>query len=383
MTVRAGSQAPLIFIRPIGFNAAESMAIVAQLAGLNSESVRWRLPPQGVPPDAYIAHIRCLMHTPQMDAPITQTATALAIGKPADEFYPLDSGTFNKRFVESESAALPQVASIIQPDMLSTFSGTTHALAGLHLDPAHLTMQPEPYYRGLPLCLLGDESDTESTWSDINEQTRGQLYAALNETAPQLDHLRIAYTLGEIALQHRDTWDTQQLLVQDGADTIAVIHTKHWQVHLSPQANAAATERASVKQVGVHPLVEPVGHELLPLESVLWVYAQRCNEAALLKLTSPALLNAKLVLRRPPLLSNAQMGRHSTTILRRIDMQAISANELQIMLRMERPALLRAIISLAITRVIAPESAPFAGSPWLNRAQAWLTKALGLGERQK
>jgi hypothetical protein len=383
MTARADTQAPLIFIRPIGFNAAESMAIVAQLAGLNSDAVRWRLPPQGVPPDAYIAHIRCLMHTTQMDAPITQTATALAIGKPADEFHPLDSGSFNKRFADSQSAALPLVASITQPDMLSTFSGTTHALAGLHLDPAHLTMQPEPYYRGLPLCLVGDEADTQTTWSEINAQTRDQLYASLNETAPQLDHLRIAYTLGEIALKYRDTWDKQQLLVQDGEDNIAVIHTKHWQIYLSPKASAAATERASVKRVGLQPQVEPVGHELLPLESVLWVYAQRCNEAELLKLTSPSLLDAKLVLRRPPLLSNTQMGRHSTSILRRIDMQAISANELQTMLRMERPALLRAIISLAITRVIAPQTAPFTSSVWLNRAQAWVAQMLGLGGRQK
>ena len=383
MTVPASSQAPLIFIRPIGFNAAESMAIVAQLGNHCGTLVRWRLPPQGVPPDAYIAHIRCLMHTAQMDAPITQTATALAIGKAADEFYPLDSGAWRNRVQESQSAALPLVASITQPDMLSTFSGTTYALAGLHLDPSHLTMQPQPYYRGLPLCLVGDESDTEQTWAQISAQTYKDLCAALDETAPQLDHLRIAFALGQIALQHRSTWGEQQLLVQDGDHTIAVIQTKYWQIYMSPNASAQATERAIVKRVGLLPAIEPLGHELLPLESVLWVYVQRCSEAALLTLTSPALLNAKLVLRRPPLLSNAQMGRHSTSILRRIDMQALSANELQVMLRLERPALLRAIVSLAITRVIAPESGPFIGSGWWQRVQAWFSRAFTPRGHQK
>lgn len=383
MTVRLGLKAPLIFIRPIGFNAAESMAIAVLLGRADDQTVRWRLPPQGVPPDAYIAHIRCLMHTAQMDAPITQTATALAIGSPADEFHPTGSGAWRMPVKESASAPLPLVASVAQPDMLSTFSGTTHALAGLHLDPAHLTMQPQPYYRGLPLCLVGDASDTENTWSQISAVTLVDLQSALSETLPLVDHLRIAYKLGAIALEHRAHWDSQQLLVKDGNETVAAIQTRYWQVHLSPKASAEATERAVVQRLGLQPAVEPVGHELLPLESVLWVYAQRCEEGALASITSPGLFSQKLTLRRPPLMSNAQMGRHSTNILRRIDMQAITADELQIMLRLERPALLRAIVSLAITRVIAPESTSFAGSAWLHRAQAWFTRLLGSGGRQK
>jgi hypothetical protein len=383
MTSRVGSQAPLIFIRPIGFSAAESMAIVAQLGRIEGQAVRWRLPPQGVPPDAYIAHIRCLMHTAQMDAPITQTATALAIGRAADEFYPLDSGAWHKPAQEHQPAALPLTASINQPDILSTFSGTTYALAGLHLDPTYLTMQPQPHYRGLPLCLVGEESDTDTTWSEIAAVTLADLQTALSETMPLVDHLRIAYKLGQIVVEHRAHWDSQQLLVKDGSDTVAVIHTRHWQVHMSPHASAEATERAVVQRLDLQPAVEPAGHEQLPLESVLWVYAQRCEEAALARITSPSLFSEKLTLRRPPLLSNAQLGRHSTNILRRIDMQPMTFNELQTMLRLERPPLLRAIVSLAITRVIAPESQPFNGLAWLGRARAWFVQLLGLGGRQK
>lgn len=383
MTARVGFKAPLIFIRPIGFNAAESMAITQLLGRVDDQTVRWRLPPQGVQPDVYIAHIRCLMHTPQMDAPITQTASALAIGRPADEFHPTESGAWRTPAVGPASVAPPLVASVSQPEMLSTFSGSTYVLAGLHLDPAHLTMQPQPYYRGQPLCLVGDASDSETTWSQISAVTLAHLQSALRETLPLLDHLLIAYKLGQIAIEHRANWDTQQLLVKDGDNTLASIQTRYWQVHLSPQASAEATERAVVRRLGLQPSVEPVGHELLPLESVLWVYAQRCEEASLASIASPGLLSQKLILRRPPLMSNAQMGRHCTSILRRIEMQAMTANELQTMLRLERPALLRAIVSLAVTRVIAPESTTFEGNAWLHRAQTLFTRLTGSGGHQK
>ncbi len=372
MSAAAASQAPLLFIRPIGFNAAESMAIALLMEQLSDASVRWRLPPPGVAPDAYIAHIRCLLHTQQMNAPITQTAQALAIGQAADGFYALDSGLWQSPEFASQSASPPLVASITQPDMLSTFSGSAHALAGLHLDPQYLTMEPHAYYRGAPLCLIGCESDSAHTWEAPHAETRQQLQNTLQDMLPLVDHLRVAFRLGQIAIAHKAKWDLQQLVLQDGDHTVAVIQTRDWQIHLSPNATALAVERAEIRSIGLLPSFETPGHEQLPIESVLWVYAQRCEEATLTKICGPELLRQKLTLRRPALMSNAQMGRHCTSILRRIDMQPMTADELEAMLRMSRPSLMRSLVSLAITRVIAPESTPDIGFNWTKRLGNWL-----------
>ncbi|MGA8513582.1 MAG: hypothetical protein WB821_02265, partial [Burkholderiaceae bacterium] len=115
------------------------------------------------------------------------------------------------------------------------------------------------------------------------------------------------------------------------------------------------------------------GFDVLPMEQVLWEFAKRCPESLLEKVLPSAYLHKALTHRRITELSERELGDHCVALLRALDIRSRTADELQTGLRMSRPALLRALACLALTRTIRPEVQQARG---LERWLAWLPKRL-------
>jgi hypothetical protein len=152
-----------------------------------------------------------------------------------------------------------------------------------------------------------------------------------------------------------------------------VIEPMQWRVHLLNDARITQIESGSSMLVPHSNVFAAPGFDVLPMEQVLWEFAKRCPESLLEKILPSAYLREALTHRRITELSERELGDHCVALLRALDIRSRTADELQTGLRMSRPALLRALACLALTRTIRPETQkPFN----LRRLLGWLPQRL-------
>jgi hypothetical protein len=314
------NSAPLVFIRLVGFTTADAMRLV-KAAQLSDENVRWRLAPAGVQADVYLAHARSVVRGQA----------------------PSSSGDSSSGF------------------SLSSTQGRTQ----LYVDAKGL-------HKSHPVCMLGSaatepiESDSTESAPLLFPQALLDLKAGLERLERELIGLRMMYVLGRTAWEQRHLWKTHRLHLSHNARLVAVIEPHIWRAHLLNTCNLDALENAVPLTVPKSSGFAAPGFDALSLETALWEFAKRCPEALLSKMVPTAYLQAPLTHRRLPELSERALGDHCVAILRSLDTQSRTADDLQNILRLSRPALLRALASLALTRAIHPEPRPQGIFHWLQ-----------------
>jgi hypothetical protein len=310
----------LVFIRLVGFTTADAMRVV-KAAQLLDENVRWRLAPAGVQADAYLAHARSVVRGQA----------------------PRSSG-----------------------DSSSGFSlSSTQARTQLYVDAQGL-------HKSHPVCVLGTAA-TEQIESDSTEsapllfpQALLDLKEGLERLERQLIGLRMMYVLGRTAWEQRHLWKTHRLHLSHNARLVAVIEPHIWRAHMLDTCSLYELENAVPLTVPKSSGFAAPGFDTLSLETALWEFAKRCPEELLTKMVPTAYLRGPLTHRRMSELSERALGDHCVAILRSLDTQSRTAEDLQNILRLSRPALLRALASLALTRAIHPEPRPQGIFHWLQ-----------------
>lgn len=335
------ASAPLVFIKPVGFSTEDSLRLM-QAAQRLDETVRWRLAPVGVQADVYLAHSASVVVGSESRPAPLQSHQPDGPGQPT--FY-------NSSAQESISGA--------------------YAHTRLRLDSKGL-------YKGQPVCLLGSPLTApklEGSHRLPALQFPGvleELRSGLQQIANHLFILRAMYALGRCAWLERARWKTNRLHITDGAQLIAAIEAKHWRVHLLNNVPVELIEAGSVMPAPQSSVFGAPGFTILPLEQALWEFAKRCPEPMLSRVLPSVYLHGRLTHRRHISLSRRELGEHCVAILRSLDTQSRTAQELQDTLRLSRPALLRALACLALTRSIRPERASKGLRYWLG----WLPDRL-------
>jgi hypothetical protein len=317
------ASAPLVFIKPVGFSTADSLRLM-QAAQRLDETVRWRLAPAGVQADVYLAHRASVVY-----GPVTAPSPLQA----------LESSSPSKQPYSSTSA---------------------DSINGAY-EHSRLRLDSKGTYRKQPVCLLGAQV-ASSAGDAMHRLPALQFPAALEELrlglqqiANDLFILRVMYALGRCAWLERTRWKTHRLHVVDGAQLIAAIETKHWRVHLLNNVPVELIEAGSVLLAPQSTVFGAPGFTTLPLEQALWEFAKRCPEPLLAQVLPSIYLRERLTHRRHSELSKRELGDHCVAILGALDTQSRTAQDLQDGLRLSRPALLRALACLALTRSIRTE----------------------------
>jgi hypothetical protein len=332
------ASAPLVFIKPVGFSTADSLRLM-QAAQRLDETVRWRLAPAGVQADVYLAHRASVVYGP-VTAPAPLQPEAL-----------LGNSPYNSTSAESISGAY---------------------------EHTHLRLDSKGLYKNHPVCLLGAQVMTPV--GDGMHRLPGlqfpgaleDLRAGLQQIANDLVILRTMYALGRCAWLERSRWKTHRLHVVDGAQLIAAIEAKHWRVHLLDNVPVELIEAGSVILAPQSSLFGAPGFTTLPMEQALWEFAKRCPEPLLAQVMPSIYLRQRLTHRRHSERSKRELGDHCVAILSALDTQSRTAQELQDGLRLSRPALLRALACLALTRSIRAERKATGLHHWLS----WLPNRL-------
>lgn len=319
-----------MFVRSVGFSASDALRLM-QAAQRMSEVVRWRLAPPGVPADVYIAH-----------------ANSVSRGK-------------------QPVASKPDSNSSGSSSHSSTFEQTQ-----LYLDD-------NGWYKTHPVCVLGQLSPNDDLMarsaSLVFPDALQQLQTHLHRAEGELVALRMLYVLGRSAWEQRARWKTHRLQISDRHRLVAAIEPMVWRAHLLGDCSVDELENASLQAIPHSSAFAAPGFDAIPLETALWEFAKRCPEALLTEMVPTAYLRAPLTHRRPTELSGRALGDHCVAILRVLDTHSRTADELQHSMRMQRPALLRALACLALIRAIHPEPKPRGMLGWLP--MRWRNKVFG------
>jgi hypothetical protein len=315
----SSSSAPLVFIKLVGLTTADAMRLMQAAHGMD-ETVRWRLAPAGV------HHVGIGLHARS----VVRVASAAAFGPSAPGL------------LQSDVPGIPQ-----------------------------LTVDPSGCHKNRPVCVLGSAqpphfADTTEPSALVFPQAQQDLQHGLEHLARQLIRLRMLYVLGRTAWEQRHLWKSHRLHLTHMARLVAVVEPHIWRAHLLDASTMDELDNAVVLTVPKSSGFAAPGFDALPLETALWEFAKRCPEAWLSKMVPTAYLQAPLTHRRIPKLSERDLGDHCTAILRTLDTQSRTADDLQNILRLSRPALLRAVASLALTRAIHPEPRTFNLFHWLK-----------------
>jgi hypothetical protein len=317
------TSAPLAFIRPVGFTAADSLRLM-QAAQRLSERVRWRLAPQGVQADVYLAHRASVVYSTQPTRPLRHDSNSG------------HSSTMNSAY--------------------------EHSL---------LHVSDDGWYKNHPVCVLGtvveaqDDEEYQRLPTLEFSSALQELRAGLQRMEEELVGLRALYALGRSAWEERSRWKTHRLQLIDSGTLIGVIEPAHWRLHVLNDVPVELIELAHPMAVPQSSLFGAPGFTTMPLERALWEFAKRCPESFLGKILPSAYVREKLTHRRPNELGERELGDHCVTILRALDTHSRTADELQISARLTRPALLRALACLALTRSIRPERFKSHWTHWL------------------
>lgn len=315
---------PLVFVRPVGFSAADSLRLMTA-AQRQNEQVRWRLAPIGVQADVYLAH--------------RDRITA----KPPTRRH-------------SDFAALASV-----PNGANGSNGSFNTYSGRH-EHSRLWVDENGQHKNTPVCLLGRANTDASPDSYLDQapslefpQALEELRNGLYKAAQGLIGLRTLYALGMGAWEERTRWKSHRLHLTHNARLLAVIEPEHWRVHLLSGCNIEQVLDGSFSAAPQTTAFGAEGFDTLLLETALWEFAKRCPEPMLASMLPSAYLHAPLTHRRPSELTEAALGDHCVAVLLALDTRSRSADELQASLRLSRPALLRALACLALSRCIRPE----------------------------
>jgi hypothetical protein len=334
------ASAPLVFIKPVGFSTADSLRLM-QAAQRLDETVRWRLAPAGVQADVYLAHRASVVYGP-VTAPIP--LQSLASDGPGKQPYS---------------------------------STVAESISGVY-EHSHLRLDSKGLYKNQPVCLLGT-ADANGANAGMHRLPALQFPGALEELrtglqqiANDLSILRVMYALGRCAWLERTRWKTHRLHVVDGAQLIAAIEAKHWRVHILNHVPVELIEASSVVLAPQSSMFGAPGFSTLPMEQALWEFAKRCPEPLLSQVLPSIYLRERLTHRRHSELSKRELGDHCVALLSALDTQSRTAQELQDGLRLSRPALLRALACLALTRSIRTERRAKGLQHWLR----WLPDRL-------
>jgi hypothetical protein len=324
------SFSPLIFLRPVGFTASDSMRIM-QAAQRIHETVRWRLAPAGVMADAYLAH-----------------ADAVRYGQS-----PKRSGD-----------SMGSVGS-------SQFESSIHEFQTLYLDKLG-------HYKNCPVCVLGVPAPPSVDPLEVAmpklvyPDALRQLEQGLRQVESELISQRMLYTLGSFAWEQRDYWKTHRLQLQFRSRLIATIVPQQWQIHLLEECTVNELDQASVQTVPQSTGFAAPGFDVVPLETALWEFAKRCPESWLSKMVPTVYLSQPLTHRRATTMSPRVLGDHCSAVLRLLDTGSLTAEQIEVKLRLSRPALLRSLACLALIRAIHPE--PRQDSLWDWISKIWQRK---------
>ncbi len=309
---------PLVFVRPVGFSAADSLRLLKAAQRMDGP-VRWRLAPSGVMTDVYLAH-----------ADSIQKSTRL---RTSGDSTPGNSQT----------------------------SGFEYS---------HLSVDDNGYHKNHPVCVLGQHSaDPDATMlpSLVFPDALQQLEAGLRKLQQELISQRMLYALGAIAWEERGAWKTRRLHLQCQSRLIAVIAPQEWVVHLSAHCTMDELDRATVQAVPQSTGFAAPGFDMLPLEHALWEFAKRCPEAWLAQMVPSAYLTQPLTHRRIAQMSERALGDHCAALLQLLDLGSRKADDIQKQLRLTRPALLRTLACLALIRAVHPVPKPRGFWGWLPR----------------
>jgi hypothetical protein len=298
---------PIVFVKPIGIVAGDALRLL-ELAKRLPMPVRWRLAPAGVAADVYIAHAFCLVG-------------------------PQDAATLP---VDSQSSGW------------AASSAETQA-----------SVSTEPLAR--PVCILGRNVDTSALESqelaplqfpDALREMERELHAVM----PELLGTRMLFTIGALAWEQRSRWPTRSLHAMESGELIAVVDTQHWKLYLRDGCSVERMARANLVTRPQSSGFSADGFHAVKLEAALWEFAKRCPEEALGDMLPKIFLRERLTHRRTPHMRKQALGEHCVAILRALDLQSHTAEELKSNLRLSEPALMRALTCLALVRAIQPES---------------------------
>jgi hypothetical protein len=352
-----GGNSPIIFLRPIGITAADALRLM-ESARRAAMPVRWRMAPQGVASDAYVVH----KHSVEVlgDSPSSHNS------------------------VWNHSQASPHVtlhATPITPVAPGADSSGIHSSRGFI--PNKIKLDPFGWHRGRPVSVLGSQVDT----SGISEQDLAPLPfpEALQELQQGLQHvmqelvgLRMLYQVGMLTWERRERWRTHRLHVFDDNQLVAVIEPDLWRFHLLDGCTVERLTKAHVTPMPRSGKFHGQGFQSFALETALWEFAKRCPEPMLQLILPARYLTEPLTHRRTPHLKEHALGDHCVAILRALDTQSRTADELETSLRMKRASLMRALTCLALVRAIRPESHR---TGWSSQISGWWGRMTGAGRR--
>jgi hypothetical protein len=333
------SFSPLIFVRPVGFTAADSLRLM-QAAGRIHETVRWRLTPPGVMADVYLAH-----------------ADAVRYGES-----PKRSGDSSGSTESTESSG---------SSGSGPFTSSIHEYQTLYLDRFG-------HHKNCPVCVLGEPSPMAEDPLDVAlpklvyPDVLRQLEKGLRRAEQELISQRMLYALGSFAWEQRQYWKTHRLQLQYNSRLIGTIVPHQWQIHLLEECRVNELDQASVQLVPQSAGFAAPGFDVVSLETALWEFAKRCPEGLLSKMVPTLYLSQPLTHRRATSMSPRILGDHCSAVLRLLDTGSLTAEQIEVQLRLSRPALLRSLACLALIRAIHPEPRP--QSLWDRLSKIWQKK---------
>lgn len=312
---------PIVFVRPIGIVAGDALRLL-ELAKRLPMPVRWRLAPVGVAADVYIAHAFCLVG-------------------------PEDAATLP---VDSQASGWAASSADSQSSVATEAIATTK-----------ISLDELGYYRARPVCILGRNVNTCALGSQelaplhFPDALR-DLERELQRVMPELLGTRMLFTIGALAWEQRSRWPKRSLHAMESGELIAVVDTQQWKLYLRDGCSVERMARANLVTRPQSSGFSADGFHAVKLEAALWEFAKRCPEEALGDMLPKVFLQERLTHRRTPHLKKHALGEHCVAILRALDLQSHTAEELKTNLRLSEPALMRALTCLALVRAIQPES---------------------------
>jgi hypothetical protein len=329
---------PLVFLRPIGIAAGDAMRLM-EVAKRMSCPVRWRMAPPGVAADAYMVH----------------------------QFSIVEAGaTVSTHEAHAGASAAPSS----QPASSSSSI----------LKSGKLSLDGHGWHRGKPVCVLGRHVDTSALDEDelaplIFPDALQEMERGLNALMHELVGARMLYAVGALAWEQRTKWPTHRLHAIEKGQLLCVIDTENWEFHLRDGCTVERMADADLVPMPRSGRFSAVGFDTFKFEAALWEFAKRCPEIMLEQMLPSSYMQEPLTHRRAPHLKQNALGDHCVAILRALDTSSRSMDELQIGLRMTRPAVLRAITCLALVRAIQPESRKHRG--FKDQLDSWWGRITG------
>ncbi len=306
---------PLAYLQPVGLSPVEANAILTS-ASRNNSTVQWQQPAPDSTPDVYVAHMR------SVDLPEDRTDSTPAWSM---DRYP------------------PRVA-----------------------------VDDRGRYLGRPVCFIGGCESTHLAWSSNDAESIGELNAGLRFAAAQLSRQRVRYALGRAAWLNREVWATSQLHLLSHGQVMAIIDPANWLVYLRRTATAIQIERVALRELPACPITQSSDFDVLPMESVLWELARRCNEEALPGLVPPAFLKSRLMRSSRMPFPMTELDEDSQMVLGALEQAPLTIAQLRAKCQLAEPTLMRVLAGLAVSRVARAVSARPSAHRIVGHVLGWL-----------